>query len=245
MNRQETGNQSRASPGASLCCCSQQRKAINCDNVQSIEERKKIIADKRLCFDCTGAKHRASDCKSRNTCRICNGKHHTLICDKKERRESGMTANLIGDSSVIHPIVVITMGGYKFKALLDSGSNVSSTAIELIKAKVKSSSFRQIAMLTDVETRTMQVYEVVMRSVTGDLSLNVNVTKIEKRELLTLDNPRYSDLVKIQPHLRGVKMEDSDTKACLPAHVIIDANDFAKIRTSGSLRVGRRGDPVA
>ena len=159
-----------------------------------------------------------------------------------------MTANLIGDSSVIHPIVVITMGGYKFRALLDSGSNdsyVLSTAIELIKAKVKSSSFRQIAMLTDVETRTMQVYEVVMRSVTGDFSLNVNVTKIEKRELLTLDNPRYSNLVKIQPHLRGVKMEDSDTKACLPAHVIIDANDFAKIRTSGSLRVGRRGDPVA
>ena len=158
-----------------------------------------------------------------------------------------MTANLIGNSSVIHPIVVITMGGYKFRALSDSGSNhsyVSSTAIELIKAKVKSSSFRQIAMLTDVETRTMQVYEVVMRSVTGDFSLNVNVTKIEKRELLTVDNPRYSDLVKSQ-HLRGVKMEDSDTKACLPAHVIIDANDFAKIRTSGSLRVGRRGDPVA
>ena len=183
MNRQETGNQSRASAGASLCCCSQQRKAINCDNVQSIEERKKIIADKRLCFDFTGAKHRASDCKSRNTCRICDGKHHTLICDKKERQESGMTANLIGDSSVIHPIVVITMGGYKFRALSDSGSNhsyVSSTAIELIKAKVKSSSFRQIAMLTDVETRTMQVYEVVMRSVTGDFSLNVNVTKIEK-----------------------------------------------------------------
>ena len=248
MNRQETGNLSRASPGACLYCCSEQRKAINCDKVQSIEKRKKIIADKRLCFNCTGAKHRASDCKSINTCRICDGKHHTLKCDKKERRESGMTANLIGDSSVIHPIVVITMGGYKFRALLDSGSNhsyVLSTAIELIKAKVKSSSFRQIAMLTDVETRTMQVYEVVMRSVTGNFSLNVNVTKIEKRELLTLDNPRYSNLVKIQPHLRGVKMEDSDTKACLPAHVIIDANDFAKIRTSGRLRVGRRGDPVA
>ena len=28
-----------------------------------------------------------------------------------------MTANLTGDSSVIHPVVVITMGGYKFRAL--------------------------------------------------------------------------------------------------------------------------------
>ena len=44
-------------PGACLYCCSEQRKAINCNNVQSIEERKKIIADKRLCFNCTGAKH--------------------------------------------------------------------------------------------------------------------------------------------------------------------------------------------
>ena len=201
-----------------------------------------------MCFNYTGAKHRASDCKSRNTRRICDGKHHTSICDKKESREPGTTANLSGDSSVIHPVIVITMGGYKLRALLDSDAShsyVSSTAIELIKAKVKSMSLRQIAMLTGVETRTMQVYKVVMRSVTGDFSLNVNVTKIEKRKMLTLDNPRYSDLVKSHPHLRGVEMENSDTKARLPVHVIIGANDLAKIRTSDRLRVGRRGDPVA
>ena len=99
-------------------------------------------------------------------------------------------------------------------------------------------------MLAGVETRTMQVYDVVMRSVTGDFSLKVNVTKIEKRELSTFDNPRYSDLVKSYPHLRGVKMEDSDTKAHLPVHVIIGA-DFAKMRKSDRLRVGCRGDPVA
>ena len=86
-------------------------------------------------------KHRASDCKSRNTCKICDGKYHISICDKKERREPGMTANLIGGSSVIHPVVIINMGGYKFTALMGSGirtshSYVSSTAIELIKAKV-------------------------------------------------------------------------------------------------------------
>ena len=230
-----------------LNCFSEQDKVINCDNVQSIKERKKILADKRLCFNFTGAKHRASDCKSRNTCKICDGKHHTSMCDK-ERRQPGMTANLIGDSSVIHPVVVINMGGCKFRVLLDSGAShsyISSTAIELIKAKVKSTSLRQITMLTGVETRTMQVYEVVKRSVTRGLTLNVNVTKIEKRELLPLDNPRYSDLVKKYPHLRDIKMEDSDTKARLPVHVIIGANDFAKIRTSDRLRVGRRGDPVA
>ena len=218
---------------------------MNCDNVQSVEETKKIHADKSLCFNCTSAKHRASDCQSRNTRRICNGKHHTSIRYKKERREPGTTANLIGDSSVIHPVLVITVGGYKFRSLLDSGAShsyTSSTAINLIKAKAKSTSLRKIAMLTGVETRSVQVFEVVMRSVTGDFTLNVNVTKIENGELLTLDNPRYSDLLNNHPYLRGVAMEISDTKAHLPAHLIIGANDFAKIRTSDRLRVGRGGE---
>ena len=218
---------------------------MNCDNVQSVEETKKIHADKSLCFNCTSAKHRASDCQSRNTRRICNGKHHTSICYKKERREPGTTANLIGDSSVIHPVLVITVGGYKFRSLLDSGAShsyTSSTAINLIKAKAKSTSLRKIAMLTGVETRSVQVFEVVMRSVTGDFTLKVNVTKIENGELLTLDNPRYSDLLNNHPYLRGVAMEISDTKAHLPAHLIIGANDFAKIRTSDRLRVGRGGE---
>ena len=29
-------------------------KVTNCDNVQNIEERKKMLVDKRLCFNCTG-----------------------------------------------------------------------------------------------------------------------------------------------------------------------------------------------
>ena len=218
---------------------------MNCDNVQSVEETKKIHADKSLCFNCTSAKHRASDCQSRNTRRICNGKHHTSICYKKERREPARSAYLLGDSSVIHPVLVITVGGYKFRSLLDSGAShsyTSSTAINLIKAKAKSTSLRKIAMLTGVETRSVQVFEVVMRSVTGDFTLNVNVTKIENGELLTLDNPRYSDLLNNHPYLRGVAMEISDTKAHLPAHLIIGANDFAKIRTSDRLRVGRGGE---
>ena len=111
-----------------------------------------------------------------------------------------------------------------------------------MKAKAKSASLRKIAMLTGVETRSVQVFEVVMRSVTGDFTLNVNVTKIENGELLTLDNPRYSDLLNNHPYLRGVAMEISDTKAHLPAHLIIGANDFAKIRTSDRLRVGRGGE---
>ena len=40
-------------------------------------------------------------------------------------------------------------------------------------------------------------------------------------------------------------MDDVDDKAKLPVHLILGANEFAKIRIGERLRVGRRGDPVA
>ena len=104
-----------------------------------------------------------------------------------QTREPGMTAHYIGNSAVIHPVVVVTMNGYKFRALLDSKAShlyASATAIDLINASLKSTGLRQIAMLTGVTTRTMQVFGVGISSVTGDFELEVDVTKVNKRELL-------------------------------------------------------------
>ena len=100
-------------------------------------------------------------------------------------------------------------------------------------------------MLTGVTTRTMQVIEVPVCSVSGDFELNVNITKVEKKELLSLENPCYNEVLSSYSHLRGVSMDDDDEKDQLPVHIILGANDFAKIRTGERLRVGRRGEPVA
>ena len=154
-----------------LFCESPDHNAINCDKVVNLVERKKIFLEKRLCFNWTGSKHRAEDCKSKSTCQNCNAQHHTSLCDKSKTREPGMTANSVGNTSVIQPVVVVKIGGFKFRALLDSGAShsyASSTAIELIKVRPKSTGLRQIAMLTGITTRTMQVFDVVISSVSGD-----------------------------------------------------------------------------
>ena len=83
-----------------------------------------------------------------------------------------------------------------------------------------------------------------MSAVTGSFQLDVSVTKIEKRELLLLENPQYKEVLAKHQHLRGVHIDDVDEKSHLPVHLILGANDFAKIRTGERLRVGRRGDPV-
>ena len=102
-----------------------------------------------------------------------------------------MTTNFIGASTVVHPVVVIRINGYKFRALLDSGAShsyTSSTAIKLVGARCKSVGVRQIAMLTGVIARKMQVHEVQIESLSKDF-LDVNLMKIEKNELLQLENP--------------------------------------------------------
>ena len=110
-----------------------------------------------------------------------------------------------------------------------SHSYASSKAINLIKAESKEYEF---APNRHACRRRNQNYA-SLRSCHAFCDWRFHTKRIchenRKRELLTLDNPRYSDLLNNHLHLRGVTMEDSDTKVHLPMHVIIGANDFAKI----------------
>ena len=53
-------------------------------SVIDTNERGKILSEKKLCFKYTKGKHRASECKNEQTCRICNRKYYTSICGKEK-----------------------------------------------------------------------------------------------------------------------------------------------------------------
>ena len=63
--------------------------------------------------------------------------------------------------------------------------------------------------------------------------------------LLTLPNPKYSEIFKKYPHLKEVHMNDMDEKEQLPVHIILGASDFAKIKMEKSPQVGKTGEPFA
>ena len=159
-----------------------------------------------------------------------------------------MTTSQVGNSAVIHPVVIVKVAGYKFRALLNSGAShsyASSTFVNLTKTEPKASGVRQIGALVGVATRVMQEYKVSMQSVTDEFSLDVNVTKVDKQELLSLGNPKYKEVVAKYPHLRGVYINNDNDKRVLPVHLILGANDFVRIHTREQLRVGCRGDHIA
>ena len=59
-------------------CDSKDHKSIACHTVTTPQARRKLLSEKKLCFNCTGSSHRASECRSKQTC---NRRHHTSICD--------------------------------------------------------------------------------------------------------------------------------------------------------------------
>ena len=53
-------------------------KSLNCPNVVGPEERRKVLRNKRLCFNCTDS-HFTSNFKSKVSCEFCHLKHHSSI----------------------------------------------------------------------------------------------------------------------------------------------------------------------
>ena len=91
----------------------------------------------------------------------------------------------------------------------------------------------------------MEMYQTTVSSKARDYKFEVNLTKVNRGELLELENPRYKQLMETYFHLKGVEMDDRDTKLLLPVHVMLGAGVYAKMKTDSRPRVGKQGEPVA
>ena len=77
-----------ATRGCDLHCREVSHKAIDCSVITSVEDRRKYLQEKRLCFNSTGP-HRAANCRSRGNCANCKQRHHTSICDQNSQLSNG------------------------------------------------------------------------------------------------------------------------------------------------------------
>ena len=187
--------------------------------------------------------HRANDCKSKIGCQKCQRRHHTSICDQTEQFLGASSS-----SNVIHPVVIVQVGGYKCKALLDTGagsSYVSAALLDKVPKKCCKKEIRKIDMMLGTTTREVELSTIQIAGPAGDFIIPVEVTKVNKSELLNLDNPRYEEIIKNNEHMQGVTMDDHDTKDKLPVRIILGAIEFAKLKTEKPPRVGLPGQPVA
>ena len=76
-------------------------------------------------------------------------------------------------------------------------------------------------------------------------SMPVEFTRVDKGELLFLDNPKYQEMIARYPQLSGVAMNDLDTKRRLPVHLILGAGEYSKLKTESAPKIGEPRQPIA
>ena len=209
--------------GARGCvyCDAKEHKSTDCPKVVDTKERKSILAKRRLCFNCTGEGHQAASCTSKIACQNCERRHHTSVCNQPKERNNLMTAK---NGEGTFPIVTVKVNGVTCRALVDSGagsSYVSAKLVSLLNKKPVDVKMKQIDMLMSSKMERLETYETEIQSVDGDFSMQVDLIKVNKSELLSIDNPHYKVQVDTYPHLKGVHIHDGDAKPQLPVHVVL------------------------
>ena len=241
-------------PKACPYCEATNHRSTECAKVTQVADRKRILVTKALCFNCTGSKHKASACRSQNSCQKCGRRHHTSICDSSGKlpgagkKEGEPILVATGTGKVVYPVVIVRVNGIKCRALLDTGAG-SSYASSVLLQKINSRPIRRenkrIEMMMETCNKRIEIHKVTISSLENDFKINTEVTNVDRDKLLTLENPQYQGKINQYPHLQGVSMNDDDTKPELPVHVILGASEYAQIKTETKPRVGHPGEPVA
>lgn len=92
-------------------CNSNDHFSANCMKVLSVESRKSILRQNKMCYNCTGTGHTAPECKSRG-CKKCQRKHHTFLCEEKEATVD----------AALHGTVLANVETQTFRVMLDAGA---------------------------------------------------------------------------------------------------------------------------
>ena len=138
------------------------------------------MKEKKLCYNCTGKYHSATECRSKRSCNNCNQRHHTSICNKK--MESVPTF------IVIYSVVVVLINGIKCRALLDSAagsSYISSTIAKLLRKPPVRKEIKRIEMMNST-TRNIEIYKATTESLSRTFTVEVELSRVERKTLLAL-----------------------------------------------------------
>ena len=106
----------------------------------------------------------------------------------------------------MYPVVIVLINVIKCRALLDTGigsSYISSTTANLLrKPPVRQETKLIEMMMMSSVTRNIEIYEATIESLLKTFTMEVEFSKVERKMLLTIENPHYSTLIEKYQHLK-------------------------------------------
>ena len=94
---------------------------------------------------------------------------------------------------VVYPVVIVDVNGVKCHALVDPGagsSYASSKLLDTIKAQLKKKEIRRVEMLFGTSTKLVGIYNLRLNDTSNKFHIETEVTRVERSDLLKLDNPK-------------------------------------------------------
>ena len=106
---------------------------------------------------------------------------------------------------------MVDVNGFKCCTLLDTGagsSYASSAILDHLGLRPVRKEFKRIEMMLGSVNKVIGIYNVMIKSLNGKFWLETEVTKVDRGTLLSIDNPKYAEVINKYPHLTGVRMID-------------------------------------
>ena len=75
--------------------------------------------------------------------------------------------------------------------------------MDLLKKKLCETTTKRVDMLITSLVTKVEMYDARIESLDGIFSMGVKLTIVHKGELLTVDNPKYQELIDNYDHLKG------------------------------------------
>ena len=124
-------------------------------------------------------------------------------------------------------------------------SHMSASLVNKLSKQPVRREPKKIEMMLYTATSTINIYDVKIENLQNDFQLKTELNAVDKAMLLTVPNPRCKSMLSDHHYLKDVKVDEFQTKAVSPIHVILGASDFTKIKTKEAQRIEKIGDPIA
>ncbi|XP_068991185.1 uncharacterized protein [Neodiprion pinetum] len=263
-NLQTTGSYTTQSKEQSCACCKGNHYIAFCSTFRdkSLDQRREVVSAKKLRFNCRGP-HQQKDCRSNKTCRVCNGRHHSLL----HRNSSSIsTAANRGTSQGQAAVAQPAVRNAPISKSASQGSNHSAQPTIIKRSPVLFATVQLIAFNPETGER------IIARALLDQGSKSSFVTESLAQQLrlrrhqatipiigvgahqsavealvhprLTSYLPSFRLLVENWPHLRGLNLADPSFAHPSQINVILGADTYSNIIGQG-VRRGAPGTPIA
>ena len=242
-----------------LFCQKQDHWSDSCTVVTELVDRRKFFMDHSLCFNCGRSGHRAEQCRRRG-CLMCKYKHHTSICDKRERASSMQNevsqtsspteVSLTGyttyaEEKVLPAIIPFCVEGEILWAYLDTGSGrnfISREVVKKLKLKQARHESRKILTVNGSKVQSMPIFDTSIVSLDGKACEEIELTGSRLADFTTVRRPDMNQLKLKYSHTKDKRFYMTSGGE-YQIHLILGDSTYSRIRTERVFK-GNPGEPI-